>query len=170
MADYHLLTIWHINAPLTAVYEAIYDSLHWPEWWAGAKKVEQTADGDGNGNGNGNGSNSIRRYAWRGELPYTVVFDVRATRIEAQVAIEGCARGDLEGSGRWHFSHEGEVSIVRFEWHVRSTQWWMNLLAPLARPIFIRNHRQIMAEGGAALARRLNATLLSQQNIDLTSR
>jgi len=96
-----------------------------------------------------------------------VVFEVRATRIDALVAIEGCARGDLEGTGRWQFAHNGDVSVVHFEWHVRSTRWWMNLLAPLARPMFIRNHVRIMTQGGEGLARRLDAMLVGQENIDL---
>lgn len=162
MADYHLLTIWRIDAPLTQVYEVILDSLHWPQWWSGVEKVEQTAVGDHNG------INSIRRYSWQGDLPYPLVLEVCATRIEALVVIEGDARGDLEGTGRWQFAADGKVSVVHFEWHVRSTRWWMNLLAPLARPMFIRNHAQVMALGGEGLARRLGTTLLSQDNIDLT--
>lgn len=161
MAEYRLLTIWRIEAPLEKVYAAIQNSLRWPDWWPGVQKVEQAAAGDADG------INSVRRYFWQGQLPYRVVFDVRATRIEALVAIEGRAEGDLEGSGRWHFSREGKVSVVRYEWHVRSTRWWMNLIAPLARPMFIRNHARLMAQGGEGLARLLDAPLLSQQNIDL---
>ncbi|OUC07939.1 polyketide cyclase, partial [Litorilinea aerophila] len=37
---------------------------------------------------------------------------------------------------------------------------WMNLLAPLARPIFAWNHDIIMAWGGQGLARLLGAQLL----------
>jgi hypothetical protein len=161
VSEYHLQTIWRIDAPLRQVYDAIQDSLHWPEWWPGAEKVELIADGDVDG------INSIRRYSWQGKLPYPVIFDVRATRIEAPVAIEGCASGDLKGTGHWHFAHDGEASVVRFEWHVRSTRWWMNLIAPLARPIFIRNHGQIMARGAKGLAGRLGTVLVSQENIDL---
>ncbi len=117
--------------------------------------------------GDANGIGSIRRYSWQGDLPYPVVFEVRSTRIEALVAIEGCAQGDLEGTGRWLFSHNGEVSVVRYEWHVRSVRWWMNLFVPLARRIFIRNHARIMTQGGEGLARRLGAALVDQKNIDL---
>lgn len=159
--DYHLLTIWRIVAPLPQVYNTIHDSIHWPEWWPGAEEVEQTADGESSG------IDSIRRYSWQGALPYPIVFEVRATRIEALVAIEGQARGDLEGSGIWRFAQDGQDSIVEYEWHVRSKRWWMNLLAPLARPIFIRNHVRIMAQGGEGLARHLGAALVSQSNIDL---
>lgn len=161
MAEYHLLTVWRIDAPLPEVYAAIHNSMRWPEWWPSVRKVEEIADGDRNG------IDSIRRYAWQGKLPYRVVFDVRATRIESLVAIEGTARGDLEGGGRWNFSSQGKVSVVNYEWHVRSKRWWMNLVAPVARSIFIRNHTQIMQQGGKALARLLKAPLLGQEHTDL---
>jgi hypothetical protein len=161
MAEYRLLTIWRIAAPLEDVYAAIQDSLRWPDWWPSVRAVEQAAAGDVDG------IDSVWRYAWKGQLPYRVVFEVRATRIEKLVGIEGTARGDLEGTGRWDFSHESGVSMVRCEWHVRSTRWWMNLIAPLARPVFIRNHAQVMTQGGTGLARLLGASLVGQENIDL---
>jgi hypothetical protein len=159
--EYRLLTIWRIKAPLRKVYGAIHDSLSWPEWWPGAQKVEQTAAGDADG------INNVRHYAWQGEFPYLVEFSMRATRIEKLVLIEGVAVGELEGTGRWSFSRQGAVSIVRYEWHVHSTLAWMNLIAPIVRSTFIHNHMQVMAQGGEGLARRLDSPLLSQENIDL---
>ncbi len=161
MVEYRLLTIWRIEAPLEDVYAAIHNSLRWPDWWPDAQDVEQTAAGDVDG------INNIRRYSWQGQLPYRLVFEVRTTRIETLVAIEGRAQGDLDGFGCWHFSRRGAVSIVRCEWHVRSTRWWMNLIAPLARSVFIRNHARVMEHGGEGLARWLGAPLLGQENIDL---
>ena len=161
MAEYHLLTVWRIEAPLESVYAAIEDSLHWPDWWPSVRKVEQLADG------NARGIDSVRRYVWQGRLPYGAEFDVRATRIEHNVAIEGVATGDLDGSGYWRFSFRGKLSVVHYEWHVHSKRWWMNLVAPVAHAIFIRNHAQIMEQGGKALARLLKAPLVGQQNTDL---
>lgn len=161
MTDYHLLTIWRIQAPLDAVYAAIHNTAGWTEWWPGVMKVEALATGDADG------INSVLRYVWQGGLPYRVVFDVRATRIEPEVAIEGAVQGDLEGVGRWRFAHAGAVSTVRYEWHIRSTRWWMNLLAPFARTVFIRNHGCLMRQGAEGLARMLRAPLLSQESIDL---
>lgn len=161
MVEYHLLTVWRIEAPLDQVYAAIENSLLWPDWWPSVRKVEQLADGDDEG------IDSIRRYSWRGKLPYRVVFDVRATRIDKLVALEGTAQGDLAGVGRWTFSRQGRVSIVHYEWHVRSHRWWMNLVAPVARSIFIRNHEQIMSQGGKALAQLLSAPLAGQETTDL---
>lgn len=161
MAEYHLLTIWRIEAPLEEVFAAIEDSLRWPDWWPSVRKVDQTSAGDAKGIG------SVRRYVWQGRLPYRVVFDVCATRIDEQAALEGVATGDLAGIGRWKFSSRGKVSIVHYEWHVHSKRWWMNLVAPLARAIFIRNHAQIMKQGGKALARLLKAPLVGLENTDL---
>ena len=162
--EYRLLTIWRIDAPLEQVYAAIHDSPSWPGWWLGIRKVELLAPGDSDG------VNSISRYSLRGCLPYRLVFEVCATRIEKEVAIEGLARGDLEGLGRWYFARKGAVSIVRCEWYVRSTRWWMNLIAPMARPLFIRNHEQIMARGAKGLARLLERPLLSQKSFDLMAK
>jgi len=161
VAHYHLLTVWRIEAPLEAVYLAVQNSLRWPEWWPGVLKAEQLSAGDADG------INSVRRYCWQGQLPYQVVFEVCATRIEPLLLIEGRASGDLEGVGRWHFSRDGAVSVVRYEWQVRSTRRWMNLIAPIARPIFVRNHTQLMAQGATGLARLLGAPLVGQENVDL---
>jgi hypothetical protein len=117
VAEYHLLTIWRIEAPLEDVYAAIEDSLRWPDWWPSVRKVEQLAGGDAGG------IDSVRRYAWQGKLPYRVVFDVRATRIEPLVAIEGVASGDLAGTGCWRFSTQDRLSVVHYEWHVHSKRW-----------------------------------------------
>ena len=161
MAEYRLLTIWRIEAPLEAVYAAIHNSPHWPVWWPGVQKVEEVTAGDASG------INSVLRYVWQGQLPYRMVFEVRATRIEECVAIEGAVQGDLEGVGRWHFISEGAVSVVQYEWHVRSTRWWMNLIAPFARSMFIRNHGILMRQGAEGLARQLGAPLVAQESIDL---
>lgn len=161
MAEYHLLTIWCIEAPLTAVYAVIENTLDWPQWWSSVRKVEQKVVGAVNGIGN------VRSYVWQGDLPYGIVFDVRATRIEELVAIEGIAEGDLSGLGRWTFSQRGEISIVQYEWHVTTMRWWMNFATPLTRSIFIRNHVQIMELGGNAIARRLNTRLVMQKHTDL---
>ena len=161
MAEYHLLTVWRIEAPLEEVFAAVENSLRWPDWWPSVCKVDQTLAGDANGIG------SVRRYVWQGRLPYRVVFDVCATRIDALAALAGVVTGDLAGIGHWRFSSQGKVSVVHYEWHVHSKRWWMNLVAPVARAIFIRNHTQIMVQGGKALAKLLKAPLVGQENTDL---
>ncbi len=154
-SEYRLSTIWRLDAPLHAVWAAIHDSSHWPEWWNSVEEVAELEAGSTEGVG------ALQRYTWKGRLPYRVVFDMRITRIEPLVALEGEASGDLEGIGRWRFSTDRGVTVVHYEWRVQTRRGWMNLLAPLVRPLFRWNHDFVMREGGMSLARRLNAQLVS---------
>lgn len=152
--DYRFVTVWHIEAPIEAVCDVIYRSLSWPQWWRNVESVEELAPGDARGIG------SVRRYIWRGRLPYRLTFDICVIHIEPLAAIEGVASGDVEGKGRWSFSTDGAVTIVRYEWQIRTTPVWMNLLALFARPFIKWNHNAVMQQGGEALARMLNARLI----------
>ncbi len=152
--QYRFVTTWNIEAPIEAVCEAISLSLNWPQWWRNVESVVDLSPGDDRGIG------SVRRYTWRGRLPYRLTFDIRVSHIEPLAAIEGIASGDVEGLGRWSFTTDGTVTIVRYEWQVHTTPVWMNLLALFARPFIKWNHNSVMQQGGVALARMLNARLV----------
>jgi len=163
MQDYRLLAIWRIAAPLAQVFDAVLDSLAWPAWWPGADRVEQLEPGDVNGIG------SVRHYTWKGSLPYRLSFRARATRIDTLRFLEAEVDGDLRGSGRWAFSHEAGITTVRYEWCVCTTKPWMNLVAPLTRRVFERNHHALMHQGAEALACRLGARLVDAHYGELPS-
>jgi hypothetical protein len=95
-------------------------------------------------------------------LPYTVGFDMRTTRIERPLVLEGEARGELEGVGRWRL-YEGEATAVTYEWAVRTTRPWMNALAPVGSPVFVWSHNALMRWGGECLAQRLGGRLLTRR-------
>ncbi|MBI5450710.1 MAG: SRPBCC family protein [Gammaproteobacteria bacterium] len=149
MAEFCFVTLWRIEAPLAQVCEAISQCARWPEWWPGVEKVEEIEPGAADGIG------SLRRFTWKGRLLYRLTFDIRITRVVPLQLLEGRASGEVEGIGCWYFSCEGAVTIVRYEWQVRTTRGWMNVLAPLARPLFKWNHDQVMRQGAAGLTRLL---------------
>ncbi|AXK40265.1 SRPBCC family protein [Crenobacter cavernae] len=151
MSEYRLTSLWRIAAPLEAVWDAIYDSAAWPVWWKGVECVVDIEKGDASGLG------ARQRLTWKSVLPYRLTFETRVTRVEPLRLLEGRVEGELEGVGRWHFSHEDGVTVVRYDWQVRTTRPWMNWLAPLARPLFEWNHDAVMREGGQGLARLLDA-------------
>ncbi len=154
MAEYRFVTVWRIEAPIDAVWEAIYRSERWPTWWKSVTQVVEIAPGDEHGVG------SVRRYFWKSRLPYTLLFELQVTRVQGPVALEGVSRGELAGRGTWNLSAAGPVTTVRNTWEVRTTKAWMNLLAPLARPLFAWNHAYSMRQGGEGLARLLGARLI----------
>ncbi len=154
MTEYRFVTVWRIEAPIDAVWEAIYHSERWPTWWKSVTQVVEIAPGDEHGVG------SVRRYFWKSRLPYTLLFELQVTRVQRPVALEGVSNGELVGRGTWNLSAAGPVTTVRNIWEVRTTKAWMNLLAPLARPLFAWNHAHSMRQGGEGLARLLGARLV----------
>lgn len=157
MARFHLVTLWQIAAPIGEVYRVIRHSSHWPAWWRGLERVEQLTPGDENGIGR------VYRYHWKSRFGYRLCFDIRVTRHQSPRLIEGVASGDLQGIGRWRLSEQGGTTRVCYEWQVRTNRLWMNLAAPLARPLFVWNHHAVMAAGAEGLAQRLNARLIGSR-------
>jgi uncharacterized protein YndB with AHSA1/START domain len=149
MSDYIFITQWWFDAPIERVWDAIRDSEKWPEWWRSVVSVEKIRPGDADGVGD------VRRYTWRGRLPYELTFDMKTTRVEELHRIEGTASGELEGRGIWRLASEESGTSVRYDWNVRATKRWMRLLAPVARPIFAWNHDKVMADGERGLRKLL---------------
>jgi uncharacterized protein YndB with AHSA1/START domain len=155
MAQYRFLTTWLLEAERERVWDAIYESERWPEWWRGVEEAEKTAEGDPSGVG------QRGRYVWKAKLPYRVEFEIVTTRVERPSLLEGDAAGELAGVGRWRLFEQGGVTAVVYEWNVSTTKWWMNLLAPFAGPLFQANHDYVMRNGGEGIAELLGARLLA---------
>ncbi|MEQ9617783.1 MAG: SRPBCC family protein [Deltaproteobacteria bacterium] len=157
MPSYEFATIWRINAPLERVWNEIYYSEKWPEWWKGVEEVVELKKGDDLGVG------SIRSYTWKSKLPYRLTFEVETVRVEPMSTIEGVASGELRGRGLWNISSERGITTARYDWQVDTVKEWMNLIAPLARPLFKWNHDVIMGWGARGLSERLRARVIEDK-------
>ena len=122
----------------------------WPEWWPFVVRVELLRQGDADDIG------SVRRITWKTALPYTLTFDSELIAIERFRRMEGRAFGELDGRGIWTFRDDGGTTHVRYDWQVATTKAWMNLLAPIARPVFSWNHDKVMSGGFQGLKSRLS--------------
>ncbi|MGB2693076.1 MAG: hypothetical protein WBB48_06550 [Thermodesulfobacteriota bacterium] len=76
--------------------------------------------------------------------------------------LEGIAKGELDGKGIWRLSEDGDQTIARYDWFVNTTKPWMNILAPLAKPVFEWNHKVVMSWGAQSLAKRLNTKVYEE--------
>lgn len=151
MAQFDLVTLWRIGSSLADVWDAIIQPGHWPQWWPGLEAVVEL---DGGG---ADGMRNLRRFIWKGVLPYRLVTDIRTVRLEPLRLIQGEASGDVLGTGIWRFASEDGITVVRHEWRVRATAPWLLVLATLAHPLVCWNHGKIMEWGAIGLARRLGA-------------
>jgi hypothetical protein len=98
---------------------------------------------------------------WRSRLPYPLEFELTFDRVERPALMAGTAEGELSGRGCWRLFEQDGVTAVVYDWDVTTSKRWMNLLAPLARPVFEYNHDVVMRSGGEGLVRRLGARLLA---------
>lgn len=149
MAEYRFCTLWRVDAPLQTVWEAIAHPEAWPCWWKSLQQVQEVEKGNAAGVG------ALHRYTWKGALPYRLTFSIRVLTIDPLCTLEGQASGEVQGNGRWRFHSDGSGTVVRYDWHIHTNRWWMNLLAPLARPLFEWNHDVVMRNGAEGLARLL---------------
>jgi uncharacterized protein YndB with AHSA1/START domain len=156
MAQYSFLTTWLLDSPREPVFEAIYDQASWPQWWRGVEEAEELRSGNGD-----DGVGTVARMVWKSLLPYRVGFEVTMTRVERPHLMEGDAVGELTGTGRWRLFERDGVTAVLYEWNVATTKAWMNLVAPVGRPVFKWNHDWVMARGGEGIARLLGCRLLA---------
>jgi len=146
---FELVSHWRLTAPLESVWREIADTDAWPQWWRAVRKVERLREGDENGIG------ARRRITWATALPYTITFDVEASRIQPMHLIEGRASGELDGIGLWTLAIDGDATTVRYDWQVELGKPWMRTFAPALRPVFAWNHNVLMGWGEADLKRRL---------------
>lgn len=158
MTRYSFITAWKLEAPLDKVWDVIYHSEKWSEWWDSVSDVIELKKGDESGLG------SIKKYKWKTPLGYTLSFDVETTKVEPPTCLEGIAKGELNGIGKWHLSGNDIHTNVIYHWDVHTTKSWMNYLTPIARPIFRWNHDRVMDKGYSGLCRLLNYS--SENNND----
>jgi uncharacterized protein YndB with AHSA1/START domain len=155
VAGYRFLTTWLLESPREPVWEAIYDQASWPSWWRGVEEAVEVRPGEENGVG------TVSKMVWKSLLPYRVEFELTTTHVEPPHLLQADAVGELSGVGRWRFYEEDGVTAVLYEWNVSTSRVWMNLLAPVARPVFEWNHDWVMARGGQGIASLLGCRLLA---------
>lgn len=147
---FDLVSHWTVCAPRDAVWDALVHTEDWPRWWPEVQSAQLVRSGRGDGVGR------VVRITWRTRLPYRLSLDVQCLEVLAQQRLRGQAQGALRGEGIWLLQAEGELTLVTYLWRVQLNTAWMRLLCPLLAPLFRWNHAQLMASGGAGLARYLS--------------
>jgi uncharacterized protein YndB with AHSA1/START domain len=154
-ADYHYISTWQLQAPIERVWAAVSDLERLPAWYPAIQEVQTLTAGDADGVG------SRVRYLIKGRLPMRLAFEATIARVDPPRELILRAEGDLAGTGRWELQqHDGATTTVRYLWDVQTTRPWMNLIAPVARPLFTWNSKGVMLQAGQGLARHLEAPLV----------
>jgi uncharacterized membrane protein len=155
MTTFTFISVWKIEAPLEPVWEAISRFEDWPSWWKGVQQVEVLSPGDSNRIG------FCSRQTWKSKLPYKLKFEGCVTRVEPQSLIALTSGGELQGTGLMRFANDGKLTTFQYDWNVSTSKVWMNLVAPVAKPLFSWNHDVIMNWGAEGLASKLGGKKVS---------
>ena len=155
MAHYLFESEWVVSAPMEAVFDVMADVDGYSSWWPSVNNSRLIEEGDDEGVG------AKAAYSIRSPLGYSMHFEMTALEVDRPNRIHSLARGDLIGTGTHIFEPRGDNTAVTYLWYVSTTQRWMNVVAPLAKPLFVWAHHHVMREGCSGLAERLGARLVS---------
>lgn len=148
MAAYSFVTHWRFDAPIAAVWHELDDAASYPQWWPSIVAYQDLTPAI-----HGLGARAER--VVRGRLPYDLRYTTTVTCYDPPREIAYDSIGDLKGSGRFVLHEEHDQTQVVFYWNVSTAGFWLNLLAPLLKPLFAWNHNWVMAQGERGLADRL---------------
>jgi hypothetical protein len=116
----------------------------WPSWWKYVLRVVELEPGAADGVG------KRQRVLLRAGCHRTGSASTRAPPASSRRRAGGRRHRGAGGHRPLGAGPDDGGTLVRYTWDVRTTGWLMNLLAPVARPVFDWNHDQLMREGARA--------------------
>ena len=154
MAHYQFESEWTLTASIERVFELASHPESFSAWWPHVTSSVLVEEGDEYGVG--------RRAACtlRSPLGYSMGFVTTMVDVDHPRRIHMLVRGDLIGTGTFLLDGDHRRTGIRLIWKLSTTKRWMNLVAPVARPLFGWAHNHLTRAGASAMARRLDATLL----------
>ena len=148
--EFRLYSTWRVRGSIDDVYAVLTEPIEFVRWWPSVYlDVEELAPGRNGGVGR------VLRLQTKGKLPYTLEWRATVTAVDKPNRIAIRAQGDMTGSGEWRLAQSGGDVEIHYTWVVEATKPWMNVLAPVLRPVFAANHRWAMREGEQGLRREL---------------
>lgn len=159
---YHFTTRIELTSSPDQVWETLARSEEWIDWWRWLRSVEVLNEGNTQGIGH------RVRHEVASPLGYRLRYIGLITRAVEPVMSRFEAEGDLEGRGQFEIEEtDRDSTLITFHWLVETPKTWMNLLAPVARPIFVWNHHRLMRDFARDLAAACSAKLVDVHNESL---
>lgn len=155
-ARYHLITRMRLGVDRSRTWDAFIQVREWPRWWRWLDGVEILARGDERGVG------TVFRQRITSPLWYGFTWRTEIVRVVEKTLVDLDSTGALRGMGRFELSAvDAATTDVAFTWLVETTKGWMNLTAPVGRPLFTWSHDRLMADFAQGLAAAAGGELVS---------
>jgi hypothetical protein len=165
MDHYQFETEWTLTTSPEPVFDFLAAAENFADWWPAVTESEVLERGDAEGIG------AQVAFRVRSPLLYSLNFRNTVTSIDRPRSIDFKVRGDLTGTGRYEIESGADgCAIVRIFWYVSTTKKWMNVVAPMARPLFVWGHNRLMEQAAKAVAGQLRAHVVSSATYLVGSR
>jgi uncharacterized protein YndB with AHSA1/START domain len=151
-ANYEFRSTWRIAAPVGECWTYLTSpDQTWVQWWPALRQIDVQPTSELVG--------STAFCVWRSPVGHRLRFELTITDVTASKRIVLSSEGDLTGDAVVDFAAgpSGADSELTITWTIHTTRWWMNLTAPLLRPVFTWAHHFVMKRG----ERGLNTALAS---------
>lgn len=151
---YHFITSFQVSCNAARIWSVLQHPESWDNWWKWLKEVEEVESGDESGVG------AVIRNEVGTPIGYRLTYVATTTRTVEPTLIEFSAEGDLVGRGQFRLDPQGggETGVV-LNWLVETVKWWMNLAAPIGRPVFSWSHARLMRDFAQGLASAAGASV-----------
>lgn len=161
---YDLRSSWHLPASEGEVWAIIADvNMSWPNWWPNCSFAGPLERAESASSSQEDILKATTAHLnFKASLGYTLTITIHPTAVVTPSEIDFDAGGHLVGTGRVTLTPEAnQTTRMDIEWKVRPTQSWMNLLSPVAAPVFRAAHAHMMRQGEKGL---IKALKISSQN------
>ena len=159
-ARYHFLSDFVITSSRDAVWTALIAVEEWPTWWRWLKRIDVIREATSE-----NGVGAVYRNHVSSPTGYGFVFEGETAEVERLCRIDLMLSGEIVGRVRYLVSDDPSGGTnVSYAQLVETPKWWMNLLAPIARPGFTWNHDKLMTDFGRGLAKASGGELVRVRN------
>jgi hypothetical protein len=155
VARYRFVTDLRFTAPIDEVYRSVVEPERWLDDWSHAVHVDRRSNGDDAGVG------ASFDATVRAPLGYRLSACIEVVDAEPPTGLWMTSSGDLDGAARWRLTPCGGGTDVRFTWDVQTTERWMQVLTPVARPVFEWSHGVVVRHAAEAAARNLDGNLVA---------
>lgn len=148
LASYDFISTWQVSAPVARCWTFLTSpDQTWVEWWPSLRKIEVQRKSRIVG--------SVAECVWRSPVGHRLRFVLTVTDVLPVERLVLASCGDLTGTAIIDFTPAGPGCEITVRWTITTTRRWMNVTAPLLRPVFGWAHHAVMRRG----ERGLNAVL-----------
>lgn len=142
---YRFRSVWRLSVPVGDVFDVVTDPGSYPLWWPDIHGVGRIDD-------------DTAEVVCKSVLPYALVFRLhRAEQDAAAGRLVVAMTGDLEGYCRSTVVQRPSAVTLEIVQEVVVNKRLLQLLAPVARPVFRANHAAMMWRGQRGLRRFLSS-------------